>query len=77
MRIESHHLPVEHGSVLDGSERGADRGIFPRDVVAVAGIERGVAGTGDGYGAEPVPFRLEHPIGIVERLVGERGEHGA
>src|SRR3990170_8717606 len=76
MLVERHQLAVEHGLVSDGGERGTDRRVFPRDVVAVAGIERGVPGPGHGDGAEPIPLRLEHPIRIVERLVGERGEHG-
>ena len=32
---------------------------------------------GDGNGAEAVPLGLEHPGGVVERLVSEGGEHGA
>src|SRR5436190_15312539 len=77
MLIERYELSVEDGPVLDGSECLADRGILARDIVEVARIERGVTGLRHRDRAEAVPFRLEYPIGIVERLVGERGEHRA
>ena len=75
--IQRHKLAVEHGLLLDRGEGRTDRGIFARDVVAVAGIERGMTRRGDGNGAEAVPLGLEHPGGVVERLVSEGGEHGA
>ncbi len=75
--IERDELPIEHRLVLDGAKSLADRGIFLRDVVEVARIERRASGRRYGDGAEAVPLRLEEPAGIVEGLVGEGGEHGA
>src|SRR4029079_19616752 len=69
--VERHELAVEHGLVLDLSECRADRRIFARYIVEVAGIKRCLSGLRHGDGAEAVPFRLEHPIRIVERLVGQ------
>src|SRR5215469_4577640 len=77
MLIEGHELAVEYGLVLDLGEGLADRGIFPRDVVEVAGIERRVARPRHGDSAEAVPFGFKYPIRIVERLVGQGGKHRA
>src|SRR5262249_9862018 len=77
MLIEVHALADEYGLVLELGEGLADRGIFPRDVVEAAGIERRVARPRHGDGAEAVPFRLEYPVRIVERLVGQGGKHRA
>jgi hypothetical protein len=42
-----------------------------------AGIKRRLPWLRHGDGAEAVPFRFEHPIWIVERLVGQRDKHWA
>ena len=75
MRVERDQFPVNHRLMPDLGKRRADRRIFVRDVVAIAGIKRGMAWGSHDNGAETVPLRLEHPVLIVERFVGERGQH--
>ena len=74
--VKRDKLAVDDREAVKPAQGGADRGIFSRQVDQVPRIKGNRAVLDFGHQAEAVPFRLEDPVRIVERLVGQGGEHG-
>lgn len=68
-------LAVDDGVGSDALERLCDLDVAAADDLATAAIERDFAALDLGDHAEAVVLVLENPVGIVERGVGQRGEH--
>ena len=66
---------VDHGVALHALQRFGDLDIAVADDLAVAAVERNLAPPDFRDHPEAVVLVLENPAGVVERRVGERGEH--
>ena len=69
-------LAIDHGVALHAFERLRDLDVGVADDFAVAAVERDFAAPDLRDHAEAIVLVLEDPIGIVERRIGQRGQHG-